>query len=122
MTKATILIADDEYLVIDVAKAMFEMMEYTVITAEDGEQAFEIFKLHQDEIDLIILDISMPKVDGFTCLKQIREISKTPALISSGLSQILDDEVLVKNKAQGILPKPFSMELLENTVAKYIKK
>jgi CheY-like chemotaxis protein len=122
MTKATILIADDEYLVIDVAKAMFEIMEYAVITAEDGEQAFEIFKLHQDEIDLIILDISMPKVDGFTCLKQIREISDTPALISSGLSQILDDDVLVKNKAQGILPKPFSMELLENTVAKYIKK
>ncbi len=122
MAKATILIADDEFMVLDVAKAMFELMQYKVITANDGEQAFELFKSHQDEIDIVILDISMPRVDGFSCLKQIREISDTPVLISSGLSQTLTDDVLIENKAQGILPKPFSMELLENTVVKHLKR
>ncbi len=122
MDKATILIADDEFLVLDVAKAMFELMEYNVITANDGEEAFELFASHKDEIDLIILDVSMPRIDGFTCLKQIREISDTPALIASGLSQSLNNDVLIENKAQGILPKPFSMELLGNTVDKYLKK
>lgn len=116
MFKATILIADDETMILDVASAMFEHLNYKVITAVNGREALQLFDNHEKEIDLIILDISMPEMDGFQCLYEIRKKSNTPVLLSSGISQTLTENDIVQNKAQGILPKPFNLDILQQTV------
>lgn len=116
MMNATILIADDEAMILDVASAMFEHLNYKVIPASNGQEALQFFHQNEREIDLIILDISMPEMDGFQCLREIRKTSKTPVLLSSGISQTLTDNDIVQNQAQGILPKPFTLDILQQTV------
>ena len=116
MIKSLILLADDEDLVLDVAKAMIEYLGYEVITAKNGEEALQIFKEKQESIQLVILDISMPGMDGLACIGQIRQISPIPALIASGLSQTISEEFLQQHQVQGILPKPFTLDLLQQTI------
>lgn len=116
MNKPTILIADDEEMVLDVAKEMLHHLNYNVIAACNGIDAFELYKKHKDCIDLLIFDISMPKMDGFTCLAAIRQESNVPALLSSGISQMLTDADIAKHQAQGLLPKPFSFETLQQAI------
>ena len=116
MFKSTILVADDEEMVLDVAKEMLHHLEYNVIAASNGIEALELYNQHKDSIDLLIFDISMPKMDGFTCLASIRQESNVPALLSSGISQTLTEEDIAKHKAQGVLPKPFSFESLQQAI------
>lgn len=116
MSKSTILIADDEEMILEVASAMLDHLGYQVIAASNGREALQKFIQHQQEINLIILDISMPEMDGFQCLAEIRQQSTIPALLSSGISQILTHDDITHHKAQGILPKPFTLDVLQKTV------
>ena len=80
------------------------------------------FEENKDTIDLVILDISMPELDGFTCLRRIRQISEVPVLISSGLSQTITEDDVRHHRAQGILPKPFTLESLQQIVESILPK
>lgn len=114
--KRNILLADDEEMVRSVAKAMLNHLDFDVILATDGQEAPDIFLSRQNEISLVILDISMPGLDGFECLKHIRRNSDVPALIASGYGMAISEEVMLETNAQGILPKPFTLEILAETI------
>lgn len=83
--RATVLVADDEEMVLRVMRRLLERQGMRVLTAIDGEHALEVFVENQDEIDAVILDIVMPKLDGIATLQELR--SMDPAvkiLLSSG--------------------------------------
>ncbi|MCA9424276.1 MAG: anti-sigma factor antagonist [Candidatus Omnitrophica bacterium] len=81
----TILMVDDEVTICEVAKASFEALGYRVILAHDGLEAIEVFGKYQKQLDLVILDLSLPKLSGGEVLKAIRrKDSEVPVIISSG--------------------------------------
>jgi len=114
--KHLILLADDEEMVRNVTKAMLDHLNFDVIIANDGRQALEMFLTHQNELSLVILDISMPEMNGYECLEQIRKYSDLPALIASGYGSAISEEEIQENGFQGVLPKPFTLDVLEETI------
>ena len=81
----TVLLVDDEVKIIEVAKAMLEYLGYHVIDALSGEQAVDAFLRKADEIDLVVLDLIMPGMDGGKVFDRIREIKPAvPVILSSG--------------------------------------
>lgn len=102
----TILLADDDEMVRNVTVAMLVELGYTVIAAENGEEAIQLFEEHIGELDLALLDVVMPKLGGKAVMEHI--ISKRPSfpiLFSSGYSNdaihtnfVLDDGMLLIQK------------------------
>ena len=106
----TILLVDDEPEIINIGKNFLEKLGYKPIIARNGIEAVEIFKIFQDEISLIVLDLIMPEMNGkqaFAEIKKIREDSKI--LISTGYA--VDDKIeeLLNKGCQGFIRKPFSL-------------
>lgn len=84
----TILLIDDEAVVRTAVADYLQFTGYSVIMAEDGQAGLEIFKQRQGEIDLIMLDVSMPVMNGLEALTYIRQLSTTvPIIIFSGLDE-----------------------------------
>ena len=81
----TILLVDDEKILLDIGTSILEGFGYKTITAENGERAIEIFKKGKDHIDLVILDVGMPGMGGHECLKRLHEFDpKLKVIIASG--------------------------------------
>ncbi len=76
-----ILIADDEAEIRELLRLYLENEQYTILEAADGEEALRLFAVNA--IDLCILDVMMPKLDGFHVLKKLRESSNVPVLMLS---------------------------------------
>jgi DNA-binding response OmpR family regulator len=109
--KATILAVDDEPHVVKLVKANLESSGYKVLTANDGEEAIEVI---QREIpDLVILDLMLPKLDGYAVCRRVREFSTVPIIMLSARSAQVDLVHGFEVGADDYLTKPFSVtELL----------
>ncbi len=117
-----ILLVDDDKMVLDVGRKMLAMLGFTVHTAIDGQEAVE--KIRGDDINFcaVVLDISMPGMDGIETMNVIREINSTlPILLSSGYSEknfsFKEDE---ENKPDGFLGKPFQLSDLRSSLEKLL--
>ena len=100
-----IFIVEDDRTIRDGIVEFFSEMGYNVFQAQDGEEALKIFE--ENEIDLMILDIMMPKKDGFEVLQEIRKSSNVPVLI---LSAVEDEKSQIKSfdlMVDGYVNKPF---------------
>jgi two-component system cell cycle sensor histidine kinase/response regulator CckA len=107
----TILLVDDEEMIIDVGKAMLERLGYRVFTAPGGQQAVEAVTRMGTEIDLVILDMIMPGMDGGKTFDRIREIQpQIPVMLSSGYA--------INGQAEEI--KPFNMSEFSKQVRKIL--
>lgn len=105
----TILIVDDEYIIQVMAKAVLENMGYSVIIANNGKEALDIYLNMQDNIDLVILDMIMPEMNGKECFKQLKKINKdVKVILSSGFSQESDIEELKLAGLNGFIRKPYN--------------
>lgn len=102
----TVLVADDECEIRQLLRLYLEKDGYKVQEAEDGIQAVEI--LAREEIDLVLLDIMMPKIDGYQVLKKIRETSNIPVMILSAKNQDIDKILGLDLGADDYLAKPFN--------------
>ena len=71
----TVLVVDDEEIVRSLAKKMVEIAGFSVLTANDGEEAVRLYREHQDEIACVLLDLTMPKMGGEETFRAIRQIS-----------------------------------------------
>ncbi|MBW2568363.1 MAG: response regulator [Deltaproteobacteria bacterium] len=117
----TILIVDDEKIIIDVSREMLDNMSYNVFSAVGGKEALEIFKKNKDKIDLVMLDMIMPDLTGshvYSVLKEIKPDIKV--LLSSGYS--IDDQAskIMSCDCDGFIQKPFNMLQLSRTVRKVL--
>jgi CheY-like chemotaxis protein len=92
MRGCKVLLVDDEKMVLEVGKAILQRLGHEVITAESGEEALHQFGQHMNSIGCVVLDLTMPGMDGKTAFKQFRTLNaELPIIIASGLSV---DEVI----------------------------
>ncbi len=115
----TVLLVDDEDGARLVGKKMLERCGFKVFLAGDGKEALEVYQERIGEIDYVILDLTMPRMDGVECLTRLREIrSDAQVIISSGYDE---DEVSKRfpgNAVTGYLQKPFDLNALKNTLSR----
>ena len=115
--KETILVAEDEPEVLDLIVSMLEEMGYTVITARDGVEACAVFDDNVQTIDLALLDVIMPKMQGKAVYDHIREIDGSlPVVFSTGYTaREIDSQYLAENDL-ALLQKPYSPQALFRTI------
>ena len=119
----TILIVDDEEVVRNTISSMLKNLGYQVYLASDGMEAIELYQRHKDEIDLIILDIIMPQMDGKQTYVQLKQINPdVKVVICSGYAQHhLIEEMLLDEGVVGFLGKPPEMMPLSQAVRKALE-
>jgi two-component system, cell cycle sensor histidine kinase and response regulator CckA len=115
--KETILLVDDEELIRELAQRILEKSGYSVLAAGNGKEALEIYRRHQSDIALVILDLIMPEMGGKQCLEELLKIdSRVRALIASGFAVDNDTKAWLDAKAKGTVSKPFRMQELLRSV------
>ena len=119
----TLLVVDDEELVLDVAANMLDKLGYTVLKAQNGTQAVDIFKAHKDEIKMVVLDIIMPDMGGREVYDQIKMINPdVKVLLASGYSVDGPAIELLERGCDGFMQKPFTMEELSGKVEQILTR
>jgi CheY-like chemotaxis protein len=115
--KETILLVDDEEMIRGVGQQILEIHGYSVLTAADGREAIELYLRHRAGIDLVILDLTMPRMSGTEVLTRIRNINPdAKVILSSGYHR---GEVY---RAAAFLPKPYRADTLTRIVREVLDK
>ena len=111
MDALKIMVVDDEIRMRKLVKDFLSAKGFEVIEAEDGEQAVDIF-CSQKDIALILLDVMMPKMNGWEVLKTIRKISKVPIIMLTARGEEQDELQGFKLGVDEYITKPFSPKIL----------
>jgi CheY-like chemotaxis protein len=112
----TILIAEDDAALSSVARRILERLGYEVLTAVDGAEALHMFIAGRDHIDLVLLDMAMPRMDGVEAYERIRAIDReVPIAFMTGYSAEMALESFSQSGAV-LIPKPFGIDELGETV------
>lgn len=112
MNDKMILIVDDESRIRKLIKDFIEQEEYSVLEAADGEEAVEQFESNINRVKLVILDVMMPKQDGWSALRQIRQISNVPVIMLTARSEEQDELFGYELGVDEYVSKPFSPKIL----------
>ncbi|MFQ8643422.1 MAG: response regulator transcription factor [Bacilli bacterium] len=115
-----LLIVDDEKLIRDVITEYAKNEKFETLEAEDGKEALEIIK--NNEIDLVVLDIMMPKMDGLTFLKEMKKINNIPVIILSARTEEYDKLTGFDLGTDDYLTKPFSPKELIARIKAILKR
>ena len=114
----TVLLVDDEETVRAIGSEMLRELGFTVITAEDGRDAVEVFKTRKD-IDFVILDLTMPHMDGEQCFSELRQLKpELKIIMSSGFNQQEVTQRFVGKGLAGFIQKPYRLSALRDEIRK----
>lgn len=106
----TILIIDDEEMILDIGATLLEELGYTVLKAQDGREALTLFEENRNRIDLVILDMIMPGMGGREVFERLKEVKRDiKVLLSSGYSNDGEASELMNKGCDGFIQKPFSI-------------
>lgn len=108
--KTTVLTADDDPQLLRLVARNLEFEDYSVLTASDGKQALDLIEAHSP--DAVLLDVMMPKMDGFTVCQRVREFSAVPIILVTARGQDQDKIRGLDLGADDYLTKPFSVDEL----------
>jgi CheY-like chemotaxis protein len=115
--EGTILLVDDQDLVIDVGRDMISMLGYTVLTAKSGEEALAVFQEHKDVIQLVVLDYMLPGMSGSEIYDRLAAIQPAVrVLVSSGYSKNGEAAALLEKGCLSYIQKPFSLVELSRKI------
>lgn len=118
-----ILLVDDEEIIRITGKKILEMMGYEVLLAEDGREAVEIFSEKYKEIDVVVMDMVMPEMDGAEAFGKMRQIdSNSKIIIATGFTNYENLSVLREQGLAGFIHKPFSDHDLSRLLKEVIEK
>ena len=113
----TILLVDDEEMVLNMSAKMLTKLGYTVLKAKSGEEAIAVYKRNKDRIDLVLLDMIMPGMSGKETYEKIRDINRNvKVLLSSGYSIDGQATEILKRGCSGFIQKPFRLEELSGKI------
>ena len=115
-----ILIVEDEKEIREGVSEYLSEVGYNVISAEDGIQAIELFK--NNKIDLVILDIMLPKANGFVVLNKIRQESNVPVIMLTAMSDDYTQIMSFDEKADDYITKPFSIIVLHKRIEALLRR
>ena len=122
MNDITILIVDDESRMRKLIKDFLTQKGYSTLEAADGEEALKIFEENQNHIKLILLDVMMPKLDGWSVLRQIRQNSKVPIIMLTARGEEQDELFGFELGVDEYISKPFSPKILVARVEAVLKR
>ncbi len=113
----TILLVDDEIMILEVGQAMLRQLGYQVLTAQGGQAAVAVMERQASTVDLVILDLIMPGMDGGQTLAALRSMSRNvPVILSSGYALTKQMEQVMEQGCSGFLQKPFNLSELSRSV------
>ncbi|MBW1747355.1 MAG: response regulator [Deltaproteobacteria bacterium] len=113
----TVLLVDDEEMIIDVGSQILENLGYSVLSARSGTEAIEVYQAHPDEIILVILDMVMPDLGGGETYDRLKKInSEIKILLSSGYSIDGQASEIMDRGCNGFIQKPFNIKQLSRKI------
>ena len=118
----SILVVDDESRMRKLIKDFLIAKGYSILEAEDGEKALQIFEENESKIELILLDVMMPKLDGWSVLRQIRQTSKVPIIMLTARGEEQDELFGFELGVDEYISKPFSPKILVARVEAILKR
>ncbi len=122
MKNTYVLVVDDEYRIRRLVSDFLKREDYRVIEAADGEEAMDILFESKQKIDLVILDVMMPKYDGWYVLERIRDFMSIPVIMLTARSEEYDQLKGFKLGADDYVTKPFSPSVLMARINKLLKR
>ena len=122
MSDVKILVVDDESRIRKLLKDFLGQKGYNVIEAEDGKKAIEVFENEEREIDLILLDVMMPNMDGWSTLREIRSTSNIPVIMLTARGEEHDELFGFELGVDEYISKPFSPKILVARVEALLKR
>ena len=122
MNNSSILVVDDEARMRKLIKDFLTQKDFHVLEAEDGEKALEVFEEKKNEISLILLDVMMPKLDGWSVLRKIRQESKVPVVMLTARGEENDELFGFELGVDEYISKPFSPKILVARVQAILKR
>ena len=118
---SVILVVDDEEMVLRLCRRMLGRLGCRVLTAGNGEEAVEMFRELSDKIDAVILDLSMPRMDGLATYALLKEIRPgVPIILSSGYSREAATSRLAAEDLAGFLQKPYQLERMRKELSRVL--
>ncbi len=115
-----LLIVDDDHNICDLLKLYFENESYKVKVAHDGIEGINAFKTYDP--DLVLLDIMMPKKDGWQVCREIREISSKPVIMITAKGEVFDKVLGLELGADDFIVKPFDMKELSARIKAVLRR
>ncbi len=123
MGDLSILIVDDESRMRKLIKDFLMQKNYNILEAEDGEMALKVYEENKEKINLILLDVMMPKLDGWSVLRQIRQENKTlPIVMLTARAEEQDELFGFELGVDEYITKPFSPKILVARVEAILKR
>jgi CheY-like chemotaxis protein len=119
--KETVLLVDDEDMIIDVGQDMLRAAGYEALLARSGKEAIEVYKKNKDKVALVILDMIMPDMGGGEAYDRMKEINPDiKVLLSSGYSISGQATEILDRGCDGFIQKPFNMSRLSQRIRKIL--
>ena len=115
-----LLVVDDDASLVSVLRLALTLEGYELVTSHDGEESLKIFA--SEHPDLIILDVALPGLDGFTVCERIRAVSDVPILMLTGRDQVPDRVAGLEHGADDYLIKPFAVEELLARISALLRR
>ena len=122
MADVTVLVVDDESRMRKLIKDFLVQKDYNILEAEDGEKALKLYEENKEKINLILLDVMMPKLDGWSVLRQIRQESKVPIIMLTARGEEQDELFGFELGVDEYISKPFSPKILVARVEAILKR
>ena len=122
MVNSCILVVDDEARMRKLIRDFLAAKGFSILEAEDGEKALEVFEENKNKITLILLDVMMPKLDGWSVLRQIRQESKVPIIMLTARGEEQDELFGFELGVDEYISKPFSPKILVARVEAILKR
>jgi CheY-like chemotaxis protein len=119
--KESILLVDDELSIVEVCRDILISLGYKILTAASGHEAIDIYKLNREDIDLVILDMIMPGMNGSDTYNQLKSINpQVKVILSTGYSGSDQAQQILDNGCQALIQKPFRVDDLSQSVRKVL--
>jgi len=119
----TVLLVDDEEIILEVGRELLEAIGYRVLAAKDGKEAVQVYEKNRDEIDIVLLDIVMPNMGGGEAYDRMKKINPdVKVLLLSGYSINGGAREILKRGCDGFIQKPFDMKQLSQSIRNILDK
>ena len=122
MNNITVLVVDDESRMRKLIKDFLAQKGYSILEAGDGEEALQVYEENKSHINLILLDVMMPKLDGWSVLRQIRQSSEVPIIMLTARGEEQDELFGFELGVDEYISKPFSPKILVARVEAILKR
>jgi two-component system cell cycle sensor histidine kinase/response regulator CckA len=119
----TVLLVDDEEIVVGVGKQMLERLGFSVLTAKNGQEALDIYLDNRDAVDLVLLDMIMPGLEAADVYDKLAAINPDiKVVLSSGYSLDQRAREILDRGCSGFIQKPFNMQVLQEKIGEVLTR